>query len=224
MGTRWCRSGDASECSRARTGARGASGRSHQDEPRLRLGSFQTLASEQQQTSSARATNAPAIPMHLVAGFGVLPPLPSSPIGFRDIAADAYGLEVDERLICCDTPCRPPLGGRRHRAAPSRSVRPLQSAFRCSSWCLLRQRPACHADDRPGLERRSHARLCGQVRPRILQLGDLRVGIMRVGPIVVRPLLLPLAIDTCQVGTRRRLDACASLVKKHILTFRKAPQ
>ena len=49
--------------------------------------------------------------------------------------------------------------------------------------------------------------LVRQVRPPILHLRDLRVGIVRMGPVVVRALLLPLPIEPRQIRARRRLDA-----------------
>lgn len=45
------------------------------------------------------------------------------------------------------------------------------------------------------------------MRPAILHLRDLRVRIMRMGPVVVRSLLRSLAINPRQVSARRRFDA-----------------
>jgi len=42
--------------------------------------------------------------------------------------------------------------------------------------------------------------------PPVLHLGDLRVGIVRMRPIVIRALLLPFPIDPREVSTRRGLD------------------
>jgi hypothetical protein len=39
----------------------------------------------------------------------------------------------------------------------------------------------------------------GEVRLAVLHLRDLRVGVVRMRPVVVRFLLLPLAIEACQV-------------------------
>ncbi len=49
--------------------------------------------------------------------------------------------------------------------------------------------------------------LVRQVRAPVFHLRDPRVGIVRMGPIVVRALLLPLPVDARQVRAGRRLDA-----------------
>jgi len=46
-----------------------------------------------------------------------------------------------------------------------------------------------------------------QVRAAVLHLRDLRVGVLRMRPVVVRPFLLPLPIEARQVRARRRLHA-----------------
>jgi hypothetical protein len=50
---------------------------------------FQAFTAEPQQSLTARASNATPIAVHRVARVGVLLPVPSSQIGFRDVAADA---------------------------------------------------------------------------------------------------------------------------------------
>src|SRR5258705_7939667 len=62
-------------------------------------GAFQALPAESQQAQTARAPNTATIAVYRVACFGVLLPVPSSPIGFRDVAAKTDGFEIDERLI-----------------------------------------------------------------------------------------------------------------------------
>src|SRR4051812_21917237 len=57
--------------------------------------SFQAFTAEPQQSLTARASNATPIPVHRVARVGVLLPVPSPPIGFRDVAADAHSFEID---------------------------------------------------------------------------------------------------------------------------------
>ncbi len=73
-----------------------------------------------------------------------------------------------------------------------------------------------HADDRAGLQVDRMLGLVGQMRAAVLHLGDLRVGIVRMRPVVVRALLLPLPIDrarSSRVGVSMP-DACASRVRK----------
>jgi hypothetical protein len=47
----------------------------------------------------------------------------------------------------------------------------------------------------------------GQVRPTIFHLRDLRIGIPRMFPVLVRGFLLALAVQARQVLTRRRRDS-----------------
>jgi putative ABC transport system permease protein len=49
--------------------------------------------------ADAGAANAPTIAVHGLAGLWVRLPVPSAPIRSRDVATDANGFEVDERLI-----------------------------------------------------------------------------------------------------------------------------
>jgi hypothetical protein len=65
----------------------------------MREGSFRALTAKPQQTQAACAANAPTIAVHRSARLGMVLPVPSSAIGFRDVAADAHGFEIDERLI-----------------------------------------------------------------------------------------------------------------------------
>jgi hypothetical protein len=60
---------------------------------------FQALTAEPKQAQTAHATNAATIAIDRVAGPRVGFPVPSSSIGFGDVAADADGFEIDERLI-----------------------------------------------------------------------------------------------------------------------------
>src|SRR6188768_3751296 len=62
-------------------------------------GPFQALTAEPQQAQAPRAANAPTIAVHRVASRRVLLPVPSATIRFGDVAADADGFEVDQRLI-----------------------------------------------------------------------------------------------------------------------------
>jgi hypothetical protein len=62
-------------------------------------------------------------------------------------------------------------------------------------------------DDRAGLQVDGFLGLVRQVRAPVFHLRDLRVRIVRMGPIVVRALLLPFPIDPRQVGAGWRLDA-----------------
>ena len=59
--------------------------------------------------------------------------------------------------------------------------------------------------------------LVREMRPAVLHLGNLGVGIVRMGPVVIRAFLLPLPIDARQIGARRRPDAGGLGERRHKL-------
>ena len=79
------------------------------------------------------------------------------------------------------------LGGFQQRRLHRRGVAPV---------CPLHG----DADDRAGVEINGVLGLVRQMRPAVLHLRDLRVGIVWMRPVVVRGLLLPFPIDPRQVG------------------------
>jgi hypothetical protein len=56
-------------------------------------------SADQALASTQPLRNPPTIAVHRSARLGMVLPVPSSAIGFRDVAADAHGFEIDERLI-----------------------------------------------------------------------------------------------------------------------------
>ena len=62
-------------------------------------------------------------------------------------------------------------------------------------------------DDRARLEIDRVRRFVRQMRPTVLHLGDLRVGIEWMHPVVIRALLLAFLIDSREVRAGRRADA-----------------
>ena len=65
----------------------------------MREGPLQALPTQPQQAQAPCAANASSIAIDRRARLGLVLPVPSAPIGFRDVAADADGFEIDERLI-----------------------------------------------------------------------------------------------------------------------------
>ncbi len=142
-----------------------------------------------------------------VACSGILRPVPSSAIRLQDVSTHAHGFEIHEGLIAVialvaddlfDAVAIGPdgfdlLGGFNQRLDAGRRIAVVRILHR-------------HADDRPSLEIDDMLGLVRQVRPAVLHLHNLRVGIMRMGPIVVRALLLSLPIDPSQIRPRRCLN------------------
>ena len=74
----------------------------------------------------------------------------------------------------------------------------------------------CHRENRAGIQIHGMLRLMGQMRAAILHLRDLRIRIVRVLPVVVVALLLPLAVQLRQLLAGGSFDAgffCQSLQK-----------
>ena len=73
-------------------------------------------------------------------------------------------------------------------------------------------------------------RLLGPVRqmgPAVLHLCDLRIRVLRMGPVLVGPLLRPLPVQAGQLGARRRGDAGRrgqSVQKRLVLSPTHQPQ
>src|ERR1043165_7153092 len=65
----------------------------------MREGPFQAFSSEPQQPLAACAANATTIAIHRLARGGVLLPVPSPAIRFRDVSAQPHGFEIHERLV-----------------------------------------------------------------------------------------------------------------------------
>jgi len=73
-----------------------------------------------------------------------------------------------------------------------------------------------HPDDRAGLEIDGMLGFVGQVRPPVFHLRDLRVGIMRMGPVSFDPFFFrfrSMRARSARVGVSMP-DACASFVRK----------
>ena len=168
------------------------------------------LATSTHQAAAPSSPNPPAVAIHRRLGSRLLRPVASTPGRLRHVGANADGVEVHHRLITVIALVRDDLvqrlrlvdlglrrfdllGGGRHRFDDRRRVA-LVSA-------LQRDR-----DNRARLEVHGMLGFVGQMRPTIFHLRDLRIRIVRVRPLLIRRLLLPLAIQPRQVLTCRRLD------------------
>ena len=173
----------------------------------MREGPLQALAAKPQQTQATRTTNASTIAIDRSARLGPLIPVASSAIGFRDVAPDAHGFEIDERLTAVI-----PLVAHHFFEALAVGPHRLDALGRVDQRLAAGGRVALvgvldgHPDDRSALEIDGMLGLVRQIRLPVLHLRDLRVGIVRMGPVIVRPFLFPLAVDARQFGARRRLN------------------
>jgi hypothetical protein len=75
--------------------------------------------------------------------------------------------------------------------------------------------PYTVADNRPRLKIHGMLSFVREVRPPIFHLHGRGVGILKMGPAVLRPMFLHLSVDSGQIGASvfRRLRACAGFLR-----------
>src|SRR6516164_4555935 len=165
----------------------------------MREASFQALTAKPQQTQAACAANAPTIAVHRSARLGMVLPVPSSAIGFRDVAADAHGFEIDERLIAVIA-----LVADDFFDTVSVGLYRLDLLGRFNQCLAARRRVSLigilhgDADDRARLEIDRMLGFVRQVRPSFILVTFASGSCGWV---------LPLPIHPRQISARRRLDA-----------------
>jgi len=65
----------------------------------MREGTFETFTAEAQEALAAFAADAAPVAIDGGARLGILLPIPATPIGFRDVTANAHGFEIDQRVV-----------------------------------------------------------------------------------------------------------------------------
>ena len=172
----------------------------------MRVGPFQQLAPLPQQPFPARAADPPPVGIHRVPRRRLALPVPPAAIRLRDVAADADGRKPDHRLVAViplvSDDLRDPrradrldlLGGRDERVDQGRRVARTRVLHR-------------HAHDGACVQVDRMLGGVRQMRAAVLHLGDLRVRIVRVGPVRVRALLLAGPVEPGQLGARRGREA-----------------
>src|ERR1700686_1269128 len=65
----------------------------------MREGAFDPLAPSTHQATAARSTNPPPIGIHRNLGLRLLRPIAATTVRLRDVRPEAYGRQVDHRLI-----------------------------------------------------------------------------------------------------------------------------
>ena len=174
----------------------------------MRKRSFQSFAPLPQQAFPARATNPSAVAVDGVTGLGIVLPVAPPAIRLRDVAAHADRFEIHHYLIAVIALVRNhlwyPFAVRDHSLDLLRGFDQRLDARRRVPFIRVLHR---HGHDRTRFQIDGLLGLVSQVRPVIFHLRDLRVGIVRMRPVVVRAFLRPLAIEARQVVARRRFDA-----------------
>ena len=173
----------------------------------MRVGTFQQLASLPQQSLPTMPSNPSPVGIHRFLGGRLAFPLAPTAIRLRHIAPDAEIRTPNHRLIAVIPLVAHDLGD------PRRAVHRGELIRRFDQRLDHRRGVAgvgvLHGHPHDGARLQIHRVLGGvrQMRAAVLHLRDLRIGIVRVGPVLVRPLLLPLPVEPGQLGPRGRRDA-----------------
>src|ERR1700722_19220139 len=180
---------------------------------------FQLLASLPLQLFAAVSSNPPPIAVHrFLFPFLIRPTLPPA-FRFRSISPDSALPDLQNHLPAVITLVSHQLfwTGRRQNLQTGRFAH--HCAHRLQVFDSLRQRflHAVGIADIGALHRHRHHRprfhidgvfcFIGQVRTTVLHLGNARVGIVRIHPFFVGPLLSSLAVQSPHLGARRGLNS-----------------
>ena len=173
----------------------------------MRVGPFHPLAALPQQALSTMPSNPPPVGIHRFLGCRLALPLAPTAIRLRHIAPDAEIRKPNHRLVAVI-----PLVA--HDLGDSRSAVHRGDVIRRFDQRLDHRRGVAgvgvlHGHPHDGARLQIHRVLGGvrQMRAAVLHLRDLRIGIVRRRPVLVRPLLLPFPIEPRQLGPRGRSDA-----------------
>ena len=170
----------------------------------MRIGAFEPFTALAQQPLPAGAPNPPTIGIHRVACLRLPLPVASPAIRLRDVTPDPKVRERDHRVVAVVPLVSDDLGD----ASPGRQDR--FDLFGGGDERLDHRRGVAgggvlHRDAHHGTRLQVHRMLGGvrQMRAAVLHLRDLGVWILRVRPIVVRPLLLAPSVEPGQFSTSR---------------------
>jgi hypothetical protein len=179
--------------------------------------SIEQLAAPSQQSLAAIARDASSVAVDRIALGGPLPPISSPARGLGDVAADLEFLECGHHRVAVialvgdefSDLWLDALAGRVVGVAPHF----LEILVGFLERVAERRRLAFgtardrHAEHGAGVHVDGLLLLVGEARAGVLHLHDLRVGIGRAAPVVVRALLGALAVDSRETLARRRRDA-----------------
>ena len=172
----------------------------------MRVGPFQQLAPLPQQPFPACAANPPPVGIYCVPRRRLALPVAPAAIRLRDVAAHADGRKPDHRLVAVISLVSDNLrdarradrldllGGRDERVDQGRRVARTRVLHR-------------HAHDGACVQVDRMLGGVRQMRAAVLHLRDLRVRMVRVGPVRVRALLLAGPVEPGQLGARRGREA-----------------
>src|SRR5207247_8697054 len=160
------------------------------------------MATTPHQLLAPRATHTSAIRIHRPLRRLAFRPVASAAIGLRNVGPHRHGLEVDQHLVAVIPPVGDDLdefswGGARGMDGLDlfrRGNRGVDETRRIPDVGTMQR----HRYQRAAVEVHGVLRFVREMRAPILHLRDLRVGIRRVGPVLVRGPLLPAPIEPRQ--------------------------
>ena len=169
---------------------------------------LQPFAALTQQASPSGTPNSTPVAVHSGARQRLALPAAPPAIRLRHVAAKPEVGQRDHRLVAVVALVADDLGHttirRQHRFdLLGRRHRRLDHRRRVARVGVLDG----HADDRARLQVHRVLRLVGQVGAAVLHLRDLRVRVLRVGPVVVGTLLRPFPVEPGQLRPCRRRNA-----------------
>ena len=175
---------------------------------RMRERPLHTLATTPQQATAPLAPNPPPVPVHRVPRLRVVLPGAPAPVRFRNVTPNPHRSQTHQRLVAVvalvPNHLRNARPLRQHRLhLLRRRNRRLHHRLRIALLRTLKRQ----TNHRPRSQVDSMLHLVGHVRAAVLHLRDLRVRVVRMRPLLVRHLLLPLPVKTRQLLRRRRFDA-----------------
>ena len=178
----------------------------------MRVRPFEVLAPSPQQGHAPCPADASAIRIDRVAGHGLLRPVASAAIWFRDVAPQVEGRQIREHLITVVPLVRHDLVDH-HRVVVGHRGHGFEVLRRGRERVGDRRRIALigplHGDahNGPRLQIDRVFGLVREVRATVLHLRDARVRVVWMPPVCIAAFLRARPIQPRQVGARRRLDA-----------------
>src|SRR6516165_9096214 len=175
---------------------------------RMRKRTLQVLTPSTQQPSASRSPNPPSICVDSFTGGGIILPVSAAAGGLGNISANSEHPQILKQLVTVIALVRNhlpnPIGlGFYLLDVVGRLIHRFFNRFGVAliSW-LNRQ---SHHSARLEIDRMLG--FMSQMRAAIFHLGNACIGIVWMGPVVIRSFLWPFAIQARQIFSRRRLDA-----------------
>ncbi len=171
-------------------------------------GTFDALAAPALQPLAPIAADPPTVRVHDGLQVLLACPTTTTTVRLRDVAAKLQLVDGGENVVAVVALVRNHFLDHRRIAdcrlhLLERLLQRLVDRLRVSLGAAMQR----HTQNGPALQVHRLLRLVREVRAAILHLRDLGIRIVRILPLLVRQLLLPLAVETSQLRTSQRRQA-----------------